>query len=224
MTPTAPAPRRFLPRAAASLALATLVAACAAPDNGNDAAMAEGEAAEMTADRSTACWLRDGVTVAEAQERPSPFAQVNIALGDETATFCYSRPSARDRAVMGSLVPFGQVWRVGANEATQLHLPFDAEVGGEPVPAGSYSLYAVPGEEEWEFFLSMVYQRWGVPVDDATRDAEVASFTRTAAETDGMVETFTVTWEEHGEGMGHLVLEWENTRVEIPIHHADMEM
>lgn len=226
MRPNASARRRLplLSRAAAALALTAVVAACAAPENGSDDAMAGGDGAEVTRESATACWLRDGVTPAEARERPSPFAEVEIAMDGETATFCYSRPSARDREVMGGLVPFGEIWRLGANEASQLHLPFAAEVGGEPVEAGSYSVYAVPGEEEWEFFLSSSYQRWGIPVDESVRAAEVASFTLPAEATGEMVETFTATWEEHGEGMGHLVLEWENTRVEMPIHQVDMGM
>lgn len=222
-SPRDPRPVRLI-SATAGLALVALLAACAAPEGGGDDAMADGDGTAMSAEAGTVCWLRGETTAAEAMERASPFAEVEMEIGDETATFCYHRPSARDREVLGNLIPLGSIWRLGANEAAQLHLPFDAEVGGQAVDAGVYSIYSMAGEEEWEFFLNSNYQRWGIPVDASVRATEVASFTRPVAETDGMVETFTATWEEHGEGMGHLVLEWENTRVEVPIHHAGMEM
>lgn len=168
-----------------------------------------------------ACWFR-GATAAEAQERPSPAAAIAIPMGGESAQLCYSRPSARGRTVMGGLVPFGQPWRLGANEAVQLHLPFAAQVGGVSLEPGVYSLYAVPGESEWEFMLNTNYQRWGIPLNAEVRSTEVGTFTRSSASTDEMVEQFTIRWEAHGEMMGHLVMEWEHTRVEVPIHHGSM--
>jgi hypothetical protein len=177
--------------------------------------------ADVSAQDPAACWLR-GATADEAMERASPLGVVGVEMAGETLQICYARPSARGRQVMGALVPFGQIWRVGANEATQVHLPFDAQIGGEDVPAGVYSLYAIPGEDEWEFFLNSNYQRWGVPVDAGVRATEVASFTRSVSETEDFVETFTISYDQHGAMMGHLVLEWENTHVEIPVHHGSM--
>ena len=169
-----------------------------------------------------ACWLRGETTPEAAQERPSPMAAVAIPMAGETAQVCYSRPAARDREVMGALVPFGDLWRTGANESTQLHLPFAAQIGGVDVPAGVYSLYTIPGEESWQFFLSTEYQRWGIPITAEVRDAEVAEITRPVSATDEMVESFTISWQAHGDMMGHLVFEWEHTRVELPIHHGGM--
>ena len=168
-----------------------------------------------------ACWFR-GASAAEAQERPSPAAAVAIPTGGESAQLCYAQPSARGRTVMGELVPFGQPWRLGANEAVQLHLPFDAQVGGVALEAGVYSLYAVPGENEWEFMVNTSWQRWGVPINANVRSSEVGTFTRSSARMDDMVEQFTIRWDAHGEMMGHLVMEWEHTRVEVPIHHGSM--
>ncbi|MDT8342679.1 MAG: DUF2911 domain-containing protein, partial [Longimicrobiales bacterium] len=166
------------------------------------------------------CWLREGSTAEDAANRASPMAAVDIPLGDETARLCYSRPSARGRTIMGELVPFGQIWRTGANEATELHLPVAVTVGGAALEPGRYALYSVPGESEWEFVLSSNTGYWGNRVDASVRDAEVASFTRPARAIEEMVETFTIRWDAHGPEMGHLVLEWEHTRVEIPIHRG----
>lgn len=168
------------------------------------------------------CFVRGGDAQAAAQ-RPSPLDAVSFTVGGDAAKLCYGRPKANGRKVMGELVPFGSPWRMGANEATSLHLRFAAQVGGVSVEPGVYSLYAVPGETEWTFFLNRQWERWGIPLNDAVKADDVGSFTRSVAATSGMVEQLTVSWMAHGEGMGHLVLEWENTRVEIPIHKAGMQ-
>jgi len=162
------------------------------------------------------CFVR-GATLAEAANRASPLGQMTFTLAAEEGLFCYGRPSANDRVVMGELVPFGAPWRLGANEATAIHLPVDATVGGVEVEAGSYSLYVVPSETEWTFHLNEQVERWGIPINADVMAGDVATFTRPVAATASMVETFTVSWEAHGASMGHLVMEWENTRVEIPV-------
>lgn len=167
------------------------------------------------------CYLARG-DMDQAAQRPSPLGATTISMGDRTATVCYGRPSANGRTVMGELVPFGQAWRLGANEATAIHLPFAAEVGGIELEPGSYSLYAVPGPEEWTIFLNSSYERWGVPINDEVRATEVGSFSRPAEAMDGMVEQLTLSWDGHGPDMGHLVVEWEHTRVEIPVHMKGM--
>jgi hypothetical protein len=174
-------------------------------------------AAPVQAQDLSGCYLARG-TAAEAAERPSPLRATVITIGGQEAKLCYGSPSARDRTVMGELVPMGEIWRLGANEATALHLPFAAEVGGVALEPGVYSIWAVPGAEEWEFFMSAHFERWGIPVDEVAQEAVVGSTTASVAATDGMVESLTFTWVSHGADMGHLVMEWEHTRVEIPIH------
>lgn len=175
----------------------------------------------LMAQDAEACWLR-GATPAEAAERPSPLGVVAIPMGDAEATLCYGRPSAKGRTVMGGLVPFGEAWRTGANEATAIHLPFAATIGDVELEPGSYSIYTVPGESEWVITVSPTFDRWGIPITADIQAAALGSFTRPAALTDEMVETLTFTWQSHGEMMGHVVMEWENTRVEFPIHMAGM--
>lgn len=178
--------------------------------------------AGVQAQDPSACWLRGETTPEAAAERPSPLGVTAIEMDGQSAQVCYSRPSANGREIFGALVPMGEVWRTGANEATQLHLPFKAQIGGVEVEPGVYSLYTIPGENEWEFFLSSEYQRWGIPVSESVRAAEVATFSRPVTHMDEMIETFTIRYESHGGMMGHLVFEWENTRVEVPVHHGDM--
>jgi hypothetical protein len=192
-----------------TLALALLAAAVSAPWS-----------APLQA-QDKPCFLR-GATPEQAAERPSPLGETHIAMGSQHGKVCYGRPKANSRKVMGELVPFGQPWRLGANEATALHLPFAASVGGVALEPGSYSLYAIPGNGEWELVLNRNVERWGVPINEAVRGADVGTFKRPAEATDGVVEQLTFRWESHGETMGHLIMEWENTRIQIPIQKSGM--
>ena len=120
---------------------------------------------------------------------------------------------------MGGLVPFGEIWRLGANEATAIHLTGPALVGGIQLEAGSYSLYAIPGEAEWNFFLNTNVNRWGIPMDEGVRGTELGSFTAAVEATEAPVESLTFRYELWDDGtMGDIVLEWENTRVKFHLH------
>ena len=152
------------------------------------------------------------VVMGDAEGRQSPLQELRFSAGGGEALLCYGAPSARERVVMGELVPFGDPWRVGANEPTTLHLSADATVGGVSLAAGSYSLYATPGETEWEFHLNSNFERWGIPIDAEVRSAEIGSFSATPSATAGMVEMMTF---EHIDGA--LRLSWENTQVDIPL-------
>ncbi|HLV24955.1 MAG TPA: DUF2911 domain-containing protein [Gemmatimonadales bacterium] len=174
-------------------------------------------AAEGTS--SFSCFVR-GATRDEAMARPSPLGEVEIAMGENEALLCYGRPSANGRVVMGELVPYGSPWRLGANEATAIHMDFAGQIGSVDVEPGSYSLYAIPGEQEWEFVVNRQVERWGIPINDSVRADDIGTFRRPVATNTNPVEQLTFAWQSHGEGMGHLVMTWENTRVEVPIHVA----
>ncbi len=167
------------------------------------------------------CYLARG-DMAAAKERPSPLMETVITLGGQEAKVCYGSPSVKGRTIFGDLEKFGQPWRLGANEATALHLPFAAEVGGIDLEPGSYSLFATPGEDEWEIFVNSTFERWGIPLNDEVTAANVGSFNRPTAATEDLVEQLTFRWEAHGDDMGHLVIEWENTRVEVPMRKGGM--
>jgi hypothetical protein len=199
------------------LALVALLAVGCAPADEAAESAAEPTAA-VTAEDLT-CFLR--VTPAEAAERPSPLGETVISLGEHEAKLCYGRPSARGRTVFGELEAFDVPWRSGANEATGLHLPFAARVGDLDLEPGTYSLYSVPGEESWEVVINGTAERWGIPISDEVRAADIGSFTLPREATE-MVETLTYTWEPGGEDSGHLVLTWETTRVAIPIQVGGM--
>jgi hypothetical protein len=128
----------------------------------------------------------------------------------------------RGRVIFGELEEYGAPWRTGANEATALHLPFPASVGGVELDPGSYSLYTIPGEAEWEVVLNGNAQRWGIPINAEVREADVGSFMVPAESTGSPVEQLTFRWEAQGQNMGHLIMEWENTRIRIPVSGGGM--
>ena len=104
---------------------------------------------------------------------PSPAASVSQEIGISRVTVEYHRPAVRGRAIWGALVPWGETWRLGANEATTLALSHAGKVAGHDVPAGTYALFAVPGKERWTLVLNRKAKQWGAyfhdPKDDLLR-------------------------------------------------------
>ena len=180
---------------------------------------AETPGAAVLEGQEPACYLARG-TMEEAAQRPSPLTATAVILGGQAGKLCYGSPSANNRTVMGELVPFGEPWRMGANEATALHLPFPAVVGDIHLAPGSYSLYAVPRMQEWEIVVNRSAERWGVPINPGVREADAGSFTVPAQSLDDMVERLTFRWEAQDENSGRLVMEWERTRIEIPVSRS----
>ena len=172
---------------------------------------------DVAAGAAAACYIADG-SLAEAQARPSPLSQITLSVGGNSGLLCYGAPSARGRDIMGGLLVYGQPERIGANEPTTIHLTGPASIGGVPLEAGSYSIYAIANQSEWEFFINSNWERWGVPIDDAVRSAEVGSFTVTPEPMDDMTETLTYSFEPTADGaMGDIVMEWEHTRLKFHV-------
>lgn len=163
------------------------------------------------------CWLRGGVTAEEAAQRASPRDSASIQLQAGVAKVCYGAPSARGRDIMGGLVPWDQPWRAGADEATALHLTFPAEVAGVSVEPGTYSLYTIPGEDEWVVVVNREAERWGIPIGSDVRSEDIGTGTVVPERTDGMIEQMQFRFEPRGSNSADLVLEWERTRIRIPV-------
>jgi hypothetical protein len=192
-----------------------LVAACAGEEAMDDAASSE---MDVASGDPLACYIARG-TAAEAPDRPSPLQATELSVGGHDALLCYGAPSARGRDIMGALVVYGQLERIGANEPTTLHLAGPATVGGVALEAGSYSIYAIPGESEWQFFINSNWERWGIPIDDGVRASEVGVFSAEPEAMDDFVETLQYRFEGMAENtMGDVILEWENTRVKFHVH------
>ena len=150
-------------------------------------------------------------------ERPSPLDSVAIPLGGMEAKLCYGRPSTRGREIVGGLDPLGAPWRLGANEPTTLHLPFEADVGGVVVGPGSYSLYAIPDSDSWTIVVNGNTNRWGIPIGADVRSADIGSFVAPTTRLAEHVETLEFEYVPAGADRGDLVYRWEHTTFRIPV-------
>lgn len=159
----------------------------------------------------------------ELTGRASPPDSASAQLDGGTAKICFSSPRMRGRDVMGGLVPYGQPWRMGANEPTTLHLTSPARFGDVSLDRGSYALYAVPGENEWQVVVNDAVDRWGVPIDEEVRSNDVGSVTVTPERTSEAVEAMDLRLQPRDGGGVHLVLEWERTRLAVPIRPQEQE-
>jgi len=161
------------------------------------------------------CWIRGPAD--KLAERPSSLDSIAVQVGGGTVKLCYSRPSARGRKIMGGLVPFDQPWRLGANEATSIDVPFPAEIAGVRVKPGTYTLYAIPGAANWQIVINRGVQRWGVPINSEVRAGDVGAGTVTTESLGTAVETLMLKFAPAAGNATELVVEWERTRVRIPI-------
>lgn len=160
-----------------------------------------------------ACTYRG--TAAELKGRLSPLDSTELSVNGATIKVCYGRPSIRGRVIMDSLVPFGEPWRLGANEPTRLVLPFAATVAGVRVPAGTYSLYVVPSKTTWEIHVNRDVNRWGIPIDSVVQAQDVGTGTVPVETLPQTVDQLTLRLVA-GTPV-ELVVTWEKTRVRIPI-------
>jgi len=195
----------------------TILGACGSEGETGGGAAGDADAAmTAVASEELSCWLR-GATPAEAMDRPSPLGDTDIVMGGTVGKFCYGRPSARGRQVEGGLIPFGDPWRLGANEATAIHLAVPVRVGSVDLDPGSYSIYTIAGESEWEIVLNAEAKRWGIPIADEVRANDIGSFMVPVETVGEPVETLTATWEPGGADNGNLVVAWGTTQVRIPV-------
>ena len=152
------------------------------------------------------------------QKRTSPPANAQCELGGgKTITVDYSSPRADGRKIfgaLGALVPYGEVWRAGANKATTFVTTADLKVGGKDVPAGNYTLFAIPTADKWTLIISKKTGEWGIPYPGA--DSDFLRVDMKASKTPSMVENFTIAFDKSGSGCT-MRLDWETTRASVEI-------
>ncbi len=143
----------------------------------------------------------------------SPADSVQATIGDATLTVHYARPSMRGRTIFGGVVPWNQVWRTGANEATLLEISADLVIGGTSVPAGKYSLWTIPGPRGWKLIINKNTGQWGT---EYAAQHDLVRLDMTVEPLGRPVEQFTIAIEPQGD-RGVLNLEWARTRAWIPL-------
>jgi hypothetical protein len=174
----------------------------------------------VAADSACPVLLPDEVPV---KGRQSPLDSLTLTVGGKPAKLCYGRPSARGRTMIGGKnVPYGKLWRTGANEPTVIFTPVATEIAGVKVPAGKYSIYSVPGEQEWEIIVNRSTSQWGHEnaYTPEVKAQEVGRGKVPAEKATTPVETFTIRADPASGETRHLVLAWEKTRVAVPIRPA----
>jgi hypothetical protein len=148
-------------------------------------------------------------------KRPSPPAQAQCKFSDgKTLTINYSSPRAKGRKIFGDLVPSGQVWRTGANEATTFVTDANLTVGGKDVPAGSYTIFTVPNPDKWTLIINKKTGEWGIPYKYEAD--ELARVDMKVSATPSPVENFTIALAPMG-GSCALSISWESTQASVSI-------
>lgn len=146
--------------------------------------------------------------------RASPMASVSQTFGYTTATVTYSRPAVKGRVIWGGLVPYGKVWRAGANEATVLELTTDARLNGHLLPKGKYGLFIQPSEKDWTFIFSKTWKTWGAFTYDLKDDALRISVPVQTAEP---LERLEYSFENLSDSGATLVAHWEKLKAPVDI-------
>ncbi len=157
----------------------------------------------------------DSLLVVPAPDaRMSPMAIASAMLdGDTYVKVVYSSPRKRDRTIFGGLVPFGEIWRTGANEATEITVTSAVRFGPEYLRAGTYSLFTIPGDQRWTVIVNANLGQWGAYDYDAT--ADLFRFDVEAAKSDKIHEAFTIAVDAGDDPAVRLV--WDRTEVVIPL-------
>jgi hypothetical protein len=147
--------------------------------------------------------------------KPSPPASAKCDLGGgKTVKTDYSSPRMKGRKIYGDLVPFGEVWRTGANEATTFVASSDVAVGGKSVPAGSYTIFTVPTADQWTLIINKKTGEWGIPYK--YESDELVRVDMKVSKLPSPVEDFTIAYDKSGSGC-RLRMDWETTRATVDI-------
>ncbi|MGE0555950.1 MAG: DUF2911 domain-containing protein [Gemmatimonadales bacterium] len=150
--------------------------------------------------------------VDRAEAQASPRDTTRAVVAGANVLVDYGRPSKRGREIFGGLVPYGRVWRTGANEATHLVTDKPLMFGSTMVPAGTYTLYTLPAADGWQLIINKQTGQWGTSYDESQDHARVPMRVASLPE---VVEQFTIKIEP-GSGGGVLKLEWDRTVASIP--------
>jgi hypothetical protein len=142
--------------------------------------------------------------------RPSPPAQATATINGKTVTIDYSQPSVKGRKIWGELVPYGQVWRAGANETTSFTLSADATIQGKKLPAGKYAFFVIPNENEWTLIFNKTV-KWGAFSYKQEEDVLRVNVPVKKSNTFAEKLTYNVS------AKGNVSLAWENALVEFTV-------
>lgn len=179
--------------------------------NADPNAAATDQNTETTTDTDTPETENQSVESDPKPARLSPTETVSQTINGTTITIEYGAPSVRERAIWGDLVPYGSVWRTGANEATWISVDHDVTMGGNDLAAGKYGLFTVPGETEWEIVINKVWDQWGAY--DHNEEDDLFRFAAQPMASEEMVEKMSFEISEAGE----VTIAWDQVKVSFTV-------
>ncbi|MFN7545816.1 MAG: DUF2911 domain-containing protein [Acidobacteriota bacterium] len=150
--------------------------------------------------------------LASAQQKKapaSPPAETAATIGGKAVSIKYNSPFVKGRKIFGGLVPYGQVWRAGANAATSLHTEAELTIGKLSVPKGDYTLFVLPEEKEWTLIVNKQTGQWGTEYSQAN---DLGRVKMTVKPSNGLIESFQITLTDKA-----LTMQWENTVASVPV-------
>lgn len=146
--------------------------------------------------------------------RPSPLEMVTMKYEDVYIKITYGRPHKRGREIFGELLPYGEVWRTGANEATEITVTGSVKIADQPVRPGTYTIFTIPHKDHWTVILNSELGQWGAYNYNVKMD--VVRFDVPVSTTSDVYEPFTIEFEQKAKS-AELVMMWDQTKVSIPI-------
>ncbi len=157
----------------------------------------------------------------EQTKKHSPEQTITHTMGDTELEVYYNRPYKKGREIFGGLVPYGKVWRTGANEASTFETTKDITVAGKPLPAGKYTLWTIPNQDSWEVIFNKKMYGWGVTLISGGKETprepgeDALQVTVPTQKLGSTMEQFTISFDQ---SKGHfLTLAWDDTKVSVPI-------
>lgn len=161
------------------------------------------------------CWGSQEINAQEAlKPRPSPLEMVTMKYEDIYVKITYGRPHKRGRNIFGDLLPYGEVWRTGANEATEITVTGSVNLGGQTIKPGTYTLFTIPQKDHWTIILNSDLGQWGAYNYNSKFD--VVRFDVPVVKSVEVYEPFTIAFEQQAKS-AELVMMWDETKVVIPI-------
>lgn len=154
-------------------------------------------------------------SIIKPQVRNSPIVIANLKTTENNYIKCtYGQPLKKGREIFGNLVPYGKLWRTGANEATEITFTTNIQIGESVLPAGTYTLFSIPNKDKWTIILNSELGQWGDIAFDASKN--ILTYEATVSSNTDIYEGFTIQFEDVNNGFNMFLL-WDTLKVTIPI-------
>lgn len=156
--------------------------------------------------------LLAGALMTTAQDKKEPPKSPSGTAQNDYASVTYSRPYKKDRVIFGELVPYGKIWRTGANMSTDITFKKDVLIDGQELEAGTYAVFTIPREDEWTVIFNSVPKQKGASEYEKNKDKNVLSVDVPVMEAGDITEQFTISLPDDG-----ILFQWDQVQVQVPV-------